>query len=76
MVPSHWMALSQLPNNGNGKIDRRKVQELFAVELQANRVAAQRLDGTSDPSSESNETLRKAASTGDSVQLTTVRGPR
>jgi hypothetical protein len=44
--------------------------------LQANRVAAQRLDGTSDPSSESNETLRKAASMGDSVQLTTVRGPR
>jgi hypothetical protein len=76
MVPSHWMALSQLPNNGNGKVDRRKVQELFAVELQANRVAAQRLDGTSDPSSESNETLRKAASMGDSVQLTTVRGPR
>jgi amino acid adenylation domain-containing protein len=76
MVPSHWMALSQLPNNGNGKIDRRKVQELFAVELQANRVAAQRLDGTSDPSSESNETLRKAASMSDSVQPTTVLGSR
>jgi amino acid adenylation domain-containing protein len=72
MVPSHWMALPQLPNNGNGKIDRRKVQELFAVELQAGRVVAQRLDGTSDNSSESAESLRRAASTGDSVQATTV----
>jgi amino acid adenylation domain-containing protein len=33
MLPSQWKALSALPKNANGKIDRRKIQELFATEL-------------------------------------------
>jgi amino acid adenylation domain-containing protein len=31
MVPARWMDLVQLPKNANGKIDRRKIQELFAA---------------------------------------------
>ena len=27
MVPSHWMAFSELPKNANGKIDRRRLME-------------------------------------------------
>jgi acyl-coenzyme A synthetase/AMP-(fatty) acid ligase len=72
MVPSHWMVLPQLPNNGNGKIDRRKVQELFAVELKASRAAEQRLDRNSAPSSESPETLQSADSMSNSGQSTNV----
>jgi amino acid adenylation domain-containing protein len=29
MIPSRWMALAELPKNANGKIDRRRLQELF-----------------------------------------------
>jgi len=32
MLPSQWLAFERLPNNGNGKIDRRKIQDLFAAE--------------------------------------------
>lgn len=34
MLPSQWKSFSELPANGNGKIDRRKIQDLFATELQ------------------------------------------
>lgn len=30
MVPSRWLRLEQLPKNANGKIDRRRVRELFS----------------------------------------------
>jgi len=30
MLPSRWMDFTQLPKNGNGKIDRKKLRELFA----------------------------------------------
>ncbi|HXM22676.1 MAG TPA: amino acid adenylation domain-containing protein [Terriglobales bacterium] len=33
MLPSRWMNLRELPKNPNGKIDRRKIQDSFAVEI-------------------------------------------
>jgi amino acid adenylation domain-containing protein len=75
MVPSHWMVLTQLPNNGNGKIDRRKLQELFAVELQASR-ASQLREGSPGASGESAERLRPGDSLSVSVQPPTVQGSR
>jgi amino acid adenylation domain-containing protein len=36
MLPSHWMAFSELPKNANGKIDRRRLQQV----LQPHAVAA------------------------------------
>jgi amino acid adenylation domain-containing protein len=32
MLPSQWREMSELPKNANGKIDRRKIQELFQSE--------------------------------------------
>jgi acyl-coenzyme A synthetase/AMP-(fatty) acid ligase len=29
MLPSRWLRLDALPKNANGKIDRRRVRELF-----------------------------------------------
>ncbi|MGH9499152.1 MAG: amino acid adenylation domain-containing protein [Terriglobales bacterium] len=69
MVPSHWMVLPQLPKNGNGKIDRRKVQELFAIEVQASRVA----EREAPPSNEKNELLDAGAGV---VQPTPALDPR
>ena len=37
MLPARWMELRQLPKNANGKIDRRKLQEGFALDA-ANRL--------------------------------------
>ena len=34
MLPSQWKAFSELPANGNGKIDRRRIRDLFAAELE------------------------------------------
>jgi amino acid adenylation domain-containing protein len=33
MLPSRWQSFTQLPKNANGKIDRRKIQDLFALEV-------------------------------------------
>jgi amino acid adenylation domain-containing protein len=33
MLPSHWKEFSYLPQNGNGKIDRGKLRESFALEI-------------------------------------------
>lgn len=38
MVPSRWMELQKLPENGNGKIDRRKLRELFNLEIESKAV--------------------------------------
>jgi amino acid adenylation domain-containing protein len=38
MLPSRWMAMSPLPKNVNGKIDRRRLREQFSAE----RVAPER----------------------------------
>jgi len=35
MVPSRWLALNALPKNANGKIDRRKLQEMFEARVGA-----------------------------------------
>lgn len=35
MLPSRWMALDPLPKNANGKIDRRRVRELFKGDVDA-----------------------------------------
>jgi acyl-coenzyme A synthetase/AMP-(fatty) acid ligase len=32
MLPARWMDFMQLPKNANGKIDRRKIQEIFATQ--------------------------------------------
>jgi acyl-coenzyme A synthetase/AMP-(fatty) acid ligase len=29
MLPAHWMPFERLPKNANGKIDRRRLKELF-----------------------------------------------
>jgi acyl-coenzyme A synthetase/AMP-(fatty) acid ligase len=29
MLPSRWLVLPELPKNANGKIDRRRLRELF-----------------------------------------------
>lgn len=31
MLPSRWVSFNQLPKNANGKIDRRKIEELFKL---------------------------------------------
>jgi len=33
MLPSRWMDFPRLPKNANGKIDRRKIQDFFALEI-------------------------------------------
>jgi amino acid adenylation domain-containing protein len=33
MLPARWSSSPQLPKNANGKIDRRQIQEMFAVEI-------------------------------------------
>ena len=78
MMPSHWMVLPQLPNNGNGKIDRPKIQELFAIELQASRtkVQAQRQDRGPAPSDNSAETSQATDSARESARSTTVLDSR
>jgi acyl-coenzyme A synthetase/AMP-(fatty) acid ligase len=35
MLPARWNNFMQLPKNANGKIDRRKIQDLFASEISA-----------------------------------------
>jgi amino acid adenylation domain-containing protein len=35
MLPSRWLAFAELPKTSNGKIDRRKLKELFAPETVA-----------------------------------------
>jgi amino acid adenylation domain-containing protein len=35
MLPSRWRAFDELPRNANGKIDRRRLRELFAEEAAA-----------------------------------------
>ena len=32
MVPSRWMILSDLPKNGNGKIDRPRLHDMFQAQ--------------------------------------------
>ena len=38
MVPSRWLVLPALPTNANGKIDRRRLRELF-LEMDVPRAA-------------------------------------
>jgi len=33
MLPSHWICFERLPQNGNGKIDRRALREQFQQSL-------------------------------------------
>jgi amino acid adenylation domain-containing protein len=40
MLPSRWMDLPQLPKNANGKVDRREIQEWFAVAIGEQAVAS------------------------------------
>jgi amino acid adenylation domain-containing protein len=76
MVPSRWLVLPQLPKNANGKIDRRKVQELFAIELRPTRAAAPGPDRDSDPSSDSSESLQMGDAMPGSSQPMVVLGSR
>ena len=43
MLPARWTEFLQLPKNANGKIDRRKLQEVFAFEV-ANKLHAKPAD--------------------------------
>jgi len=40
MLPARWKVWEQLPSNGNGKIDRRKIRDLFLTEEVNERAAA------------------------------------
>lgn len=40
MLPARWKEFGQLPNNGNGKIDRRQIRELFLAEEEKERAVA------------------------------------
>ena len=62
MLPSRWMAFAQLPKNANGKTDRRKLQDLFALEAAAKPVAKS-VDAAFSPAGLSNRPpgLGKAA---------------
>jgi amino acid adenylation domain-containing protein len=33
MLPARWLRMDQLPKNANGKIDRRRIRELFAEQI-------------------------------------------
>jgi amino acid adenylation domain-containing protein len=46
MLPARWLPLDRLPTNPNGKIDRRKLKEMFAVQ---NEVDAPSLQVDVDP---------------------------
>jgi acyl-CoA synthetase (AMP-forming)/AMP-acid ligase II len=35
MLPARWRALDEFPRNANGKVDRRKLREMFAAETEA-----------------------------------------
>jgi acyl-coenzyme A synthetase/AMP-(fatty) acid ligase len=39
MLPSRWLRFDELPKNVNGKIDRRRLKEIFEVSATAGRVA-------------------------------------
>ena len=32
MLPARWLSLDRLPSNANGKIDRRKLKEMFVAQ--------------------------------------------
>jgi amino acid adenylation domain-containing protein len=76
MVPSHWMALPALPNNGNGKIDRRKIHEMFRIEVQASHAESQSLAHDPASSETEAETLPSADTAGDPGQPTNVLDAR
>jgi amino acid adenylation domain-containing protein len=40
MIPSRWKIFSELPKNVNGKIDRKRLKELFAQDLEQSADAA------------------------------------
>ena len=40
MLPAQWMELEQFPRNGNGKIDRKRVKELFVNKPDTAKTAA------------------------------------
>jgi amino acid adenylation domain-containing protein len=35
MLPARWRALDEFPRNANGKVDRRKLREMFAADTEA-----------------------------------------
>ncbi len=39
MLPSEWLAFDRLPNNGNGKIDRHKLKDLFIAGAEKEQAA-------------------------------------
>ena len=56
MLPARWSNFVQLPKNANGKIDRRKIQDLFASEIGA-MLGAQEGPSESASSTRGRETL-------------------
>jgi amino acid adenylation domain-containing protein len=43
MLPARWMAFDQLPTNANGKIDRRRLKDLFEHEVETHAAQAAQL---------------------------------
>jgi amino acid adenylation domain-containing protein len=37
MLPGHWLTLDHLPKNQNGKVDRRRLREIFETRLRGER---------------------------------------
>jgi amino acid adenylation domain-containing protein len=51
MLPSQWLALSSLPMNANGKVDRRMLKQAFTEQLEAPAAPAARETVTTMPAS-------------------------
>ena len=43
MLPSHWLSLDRLPMNGNGKVDRPRLQGIFEEKVNTDATPATRL---------------------------------
>ena len=43
MLPARWLAFEELPTNANGKVDRRRIKDLFAEGIGAHAAQAAHL---------------------------------
>jgi amino acid adenylation domain-containing protein len=43
MLPSHWLSLDRLPMNGNGKVDRSRLKDIFDEKVNTDAIPAARL---------------------------------
>jgi acyl-coenzyme A synthetase/AMP-(fatty) acid ligase len=43
MLPARWLAFEELPINANGKVDRRRITDVFAEGISAHAAQAAHL---------------------------------